>query len=501
MMENNVNSNVQNENVNVSSNNTIGNMHLGNIPINNVETNIINNNIGNNYSKKSNKLVILGIILTVVVILGLGGLFGYKVYIGKSINLYKEAIKKTYSEFSNYLDRLSEVDIFNYKEDSLAISGDFKLNSNIPEMKDYTKYKYDFNVGLDIKNKKVELGASMSENSKDVIAAFLYLLDKTIYIDSRQAYNKVLYQVLEQDIFTSLLKEDVNVKVDYEKIDKLALKLSEYFSDSLSNKYLRKENDEIEVDSKKVKVKKVIYTLNSNSIYEITNSVLESMRSDDEFVSLIVEISGQDKEKIKTVLEDAKVSKDDFEMEEEIEFYLYTKGFFPKVIGFGINSGDTIISYADMNTFKEFSIINKDTKIVAKTVGSKTNGSVKVKDEQLATFTLVNEIDDKNIKLELSVSMSADNQQVVLDLKTNILKESDKKSKGTYITNISVTSYGKTQEVGAELNINAEIGAKDIANFNKSGAVNISTLTEKQLQQIGTNLEKALKNISFFKNM
>ena len=146
---------------------------MGNVPINNMDS--------NTPKKANNKFIIIGIVVAVLLIAGIGGLFGYKSYVGKPINLFSGAIESVYEDVSEYL---TNTETFDITKESFVLNGDVKLDSNIPGMEDYTKYTYDFNVGMDLKNKKFQLGASMDDGSKEVIGAILYYLDKTAYLVS-----------------------------------------------------------------------------------------------------------------------------------------------------------------------------------------------------------------------------------------------------------------------------------------------------------------------------
>ena len=449
------------------------------------------------YSGGNSKFAIFGIIAIVVIVLGVAALFGYKLYVGNPKNLYKAAINKTQQEFSNVLNKMKESETLDLKEESVAIDGNFQITSNMPEMKDYTKHVYGYKLGLDVKNKKMEFKTSMKEGTKEIINASMYILGKTIYIDSKQVYNKVIYQLLDEDIFASLSSTNQQT-IDYETINKLSEKLFGYLGNSLSKKSFDKENATIKINDKDVKVTKVIYNLNSESFYEMFKSMIEEMKDDDEFIELLSKMVGIEKEQVKTSLEQTELSKEDFEMEETVKFYLYTNGFIPKVIGYGVEIDTVTISYAELKGNSEFVLKGEGLEFVSKTTDNKSNGYIKVDGQELATFTLVSENKGNNTKADLSIVVKSGASSATISLKSDLIKENDRKANGSIIANLSSNDLGTSNQMGFKLTYNMEMGAQDIASFNKTGAINYSTLTEQQLQQIGLNIENALKKTPFY---
>lgn len=455
------------------------------------------NNMDSNSPKKANtKFIIIGVVVAVLLIAGIGGLFGYKSYVGKPINLYTGAIEKLYEDFS---EALNSTETFDITKDSIVMSGDLKLNSSLAELEDYTKYTYDFDLGLDLKNKKMQMGASMNDESKEIISAVMYYLDKNVYLDSKQIYDKVLYMVMEEDVFADLEVDETTI--DYEKIDKIAEKVTKYVINGLDESKFEKKDATVKINGKDVKVTKVIYPINQDTVYAMATSLLKDIKGDDELLGLIADIAGVEKSQIKDALAEVEFEKDDFKMEAKADFYLYTNGFFEKVVGFGFEAeakieGETekaTIYYVENDDNAVFSMDVDGLDITANTVGNKTDGKIKIEGQELASFTLNYVEKDKNTKMDLTVTVDVEGTKLVLDYSADVTEESDKKAKGTFDVNLAVTSEGQTVEVGGKANLNVEIGGK-VEGINTSGAVDFETLDSTELEKIQTNLENALKD-------
>jgi len=179
------------------------------------------------------KLTIIGIVIGMILVIGVCGLFGYKMYVSSPINLYRGVVDEGYETLSDFIEEIYESETFDLSKDTLVMDGSLKLSTNLEELNDYTKHSYKFNFGLDAKNKKLELGGAINEEEKEVISGIMYVLDKTMYISSKQVYDKVLYQVMEEDIFSELMTEEgMELPLTHEEADRLVEKVAKYINDS-----------------------------------------------------------------------------------------------------------------------------------------------------------------------------------------------------------------------------------------------------------------------------
>ncbi len=451
-------------------------------------------------SKKETKkkLTIIGIVIGMILVIGVCGLFGYKMYVSSPINLYRGVVNEGYESLSELIEEFYEAETFDFSKDTLVMDGSLKLTSNLEEMKDYTKHNYKFNLGLDAKNKKLELGGSINEEEKEVISGIMYILDKTMYISSKQVYDKVLYEVTEEDIFGQFMTEEgIELPLTHEEADRLVEKVAKYINDSFDKRKFKKEKDTVKLDGKDVSVTKVIYPINNDTMYDMTSSILKDMKNDKEFIKLVSKLLGSTTDEVQTMFDSMKVSKDDFAIEEEIDFYLYTKGFFSDVVGFGLENEYGLISYIKVKEKAEFVIDSEEASFVAKTNGDKTVGSLVADKEELLTFDLVYKENDKNQKIDLNLKYQEAGESFTIKLSTDSTEESEKKASSKVSVFVSVTTEGETIEFGVDATFNVEIGGK-VDGINTNGAVNYEDLTEADLEEMENNLIKALEGTALY---
>ena len=509
IFQNNDTPNMNTNNNGIFSNNNTPNMNTNNNGVfqnNNIpNTNkeyvtpgfTLKNNVHNDSANKKNIKIKPSIVIIIALLLiTIGGLVGYMVYVNNPVNLYKGIIKQGYKKFDNITNDIFDSTIFDIKEDSIHMNGSLKLNSSTEEFKEYTKYNYDYDFGLDVKNKKLNLKASISEDSKKILTGIVYLLNKTMYLESTQIYDKVLYSKIDDDFF-EVFSEENELPLTHEEIDKMAKKVSNYLINGLSKNHFEKEKDTIYVNGQKVNVTKVIYPINQDNLYELVDSIIKDIKNDDEFIELLAKLTDTNKSEIKDELDDVDIQKSDFEMAEEVEFYLYIKGMFSKIIGFGLEAEDEIISYAKVKNISEMSIQTEDIELIAKTKDNATKGNLKIEDEEMITFTLENEEKNNNHKLKLSLTIKAEDEKLNLDLASTTTKKGDKQINSSISFNIKTTEYGEEIDFGAKITNNIEIGSK-INELDTNKAIDINSLTEEQISEIETNFEKIIEDTTFY---
>ena len=444
------------------------------------------------------KLTIIGIVVGMILVIGVCGLFGYKMYVSSPINLYRGVVDEGYETLSDFIEEIYESETFDLSKDTLVMDGSLKLSTNLEELNDYTKHSYKFNLGLDAKNKKLELGGAINEEEKEVISGIMYVLDKTMYISSKQVYDKVLYQVMEDDIFSELMTEEgMELPLTHEEADRLVEKVAKYINDSFDKSKFKEEKAVVKLDGKDVKVTKVIYPINNDTMYHMTSSILKDMKNDSEFIKLVSKLIGSTTEEVEAMFDGMKVSKDDFAIEEEVDFYLYTKGFFSDVVGFGLGENNDVISYIKVKDKAELVLEGEEFKFVAKTNGDKTVGSLVVDKEELLTFDLVYKENDKNQKIDLNLKYQEADESFTIKLSTDSTEESEKKASSKVSVFVSVTTEGETVELGADVEFNVEIGGK-VNGIDTNGAVNYEDLTETDFEEMENNLIKALEGTALY---
>jgi len=448
-------------------------------------------NSGNSKPKSKMKTgLIIGLVVLLIAIVG--GVFGYKMYVSNPLKLYKSVLNNGYEYFSGVLDEFDKNTIKYNFDESIVIDGKLKLNSDLEEISPYTGYDYGFKLGLDPKQEKVEVGLSMNKDGQVTLDGFMYLINNFIYMKSDKLYDKVLFTKSEEDIFAEINFDEIKADYNYKDIDKLLEKFTGYIENSLIEDNFKKEDGTVKLDGKSVKVTKVIYSINGNTAYEMITSITNDMKKDEEFIDLLVKISGLEKKEIKESLDSIEINKEDFSGEETVDFCIYTKGFFAKVIGFGVEVEDVTMSYVSDNDRSEFSVVNEESILTAVTEKGVTKGSLKVEGVEYLTFKYSSEQKDKTAKSSLEIAVNEDGEKINIIIDMESKNVNDKRAESKLGIDIKYVGATQSMNFGIDFEYNIEVGAK-VGDVNTTGAVDMNTLSEVELQKILTNLEKAVE--------
>jgi len=334
----------------------------------------------------------------------------------------------------------------------------------------------------------------MNEGSNEIIKAIMYVIDQTMYINSKQLYSRPIYQELEEDLFYELNQVDFEelTSINYKDIDFIAKKLSEHLSASLNKKYFEKEKATIKVDGKNVKVTKVIYPLNNDSVFDLVTEILDKVKADNKLIEVFAKSMGVEASDFKEMLDQITINKEDINVS-ETQLFLYTTGFFDKVIGAGLSVGEDIISYASLGKVSEFLLESDGFKIVAIIKNGRIEGTITEQDAKLVEFKVrVDEKDDTS-KIDLEVSVNSDGVMLTFNLTGEGKEINENKVDSSFDAKIAITMDGETQEVEAKVKMSVETGDVKVADFDGKNAINYDKLTTRQQDQIMTNFEEAIE--------
>lgn len=427
-------------------------------------------------------IVILGILLVILVIVG------YKSYLENSTVLFKTTINKGYNELSELLTDAKEKSFeYNYDE-PIVINGNLKTSTNMEELISYLSYNYDFNIGLDPKTKKINLDFAMNNENEPIIDSLFYLTSDKLYIKADKIYSQVLYSDIDYNIFEKLNTEEQ--QSTYKDIDKLVEKMATYLKDALNDSDFVKENEKIKINNHEINATKHIYKIDSNEAYRLAKSINNSIKEDQEFIEILAKITSTKKSEIEKELKEYSVDKEDYEDIEEVNLNIYTTGFFPKILGIGISTTTTNITYFEEDDRGEFNLITDKTTINAIIKDEIITGDIKEADKIVATFQVKTEENEKNSKtiIEFNMAESTTNFNITIEN-----KELTKKQVETSINiNIGIEDQEDIKTIGVELKYNAEIG-KEVTKIDTEVAKDMNTLTEEEQEQIFTNIQKVLE--------
>ncbi|MBQ4031821.1 MAG: hypothetical protein II625_08725, partial [Bacilli bacterium] len=211
--------------------------------------------------KKKHKLrKIVKIIINLVIILIVGLVLFFKVIRPIYLNFVNAEPRKVFENSIDFLVEKSTGFIEEYMDDNngiLYVDTNLRIDSNMEDFEDLGNVYYGFKYGVDTNNKKY-LNSIYLKNGSDVYE-YQYIEDGGIIYRKLSTYDKymILGPVEDKEEDASYYSELAEMLKTEKKDDLIYFikKYAEYTKASFTDDMFSKKNDEIEVNSKKIKVK------------------------------------------------------------------------------------------------------------------------------------------------------------------------------------------------------------------------------------------------------
>lgn len=430
------------------------------------EENVSITETNNITSKKGNKIIPIVAVVLVVVALFAGGFY---YYFNKTDKIVTNVINKAFNKINDSID---EIENFDYNKDTALVNGSLKIDTNIDGLEDLKNEKFDYTFGMDYKNRKLELGAALTENETKIIDALLYFINDKAYVSLKDDYKKIINIDDEIFNFDDIFKIE-NANFNKDDLNYITKEFKKILIDSIEMNKLTKSSSNIKLNGKSTKVTKISYNLNEKNTKKFIENIIDNILDNDELIKKLSKICDMSVSNIKDTLKDDK--------NEDIEaigtLNLYTKGF--------------------TNEFAKLELINNNAEFGI--INNNDNTVIYVKDNDAKLEITVNE-NTKN-KLSIDYLYKESNAKVDGTIKINNKEISESKNEGSIELSVNYDKY----KVNLELDYKSEIGAS-IANFDETNTVKLSEMTPTEIDNlyaklfnklIKSNMYEIIKNISY----
>ena len=426
--------------------------------------------------KKSKAPLVVGILVFLVALAALGYFVIYPFIVNRFMsnpkNVFEVTIKDMAKNINSYIDKAPKA--------NALYDFNVKFDTNIEDLKAFSGYTYGFRSGIDVDKKLLEASIYMKDTNNTEYSMKTYVKDNKNYL--KFSSSDQLIDLGENDIDLAATfkeyEETLNsISANNNDIQHVVTKVADLFIESLDEKKLSNEKSTITYKGESISVDKNTYVMNSDDVVRTIDFILEGLDKDEISKNYLE----QDGTSISAMREELKNSKEAFKEINELKINIYTAGRKKDVVGYDIEeNGKVIMSYywdengyelkindieVSLNTDEVVS--DKPTEKVNLVVtgtkdGEKTNVSVKLNDEEIATI-VVKKWDDKNIDLDYVIKSGESQVSGVFKLTYD---EGDDFSK----LNIVLSLQSGSDKVGLEFNLNADYNTK-IADIDTSTAI------------------------------
>lgn len=414
-----------------------------------------------------NKKITLGVVgLVVILLMGVSAF--YFIYLGNFKNLFVATINEGYERISDYLNKDSLVKL---DEDKIALNSNIKISSS--EDLVYTRYNYDFNLGLDKNSKLFYTTINAKDKDNNILSGNLMLNEDNGYITIPELYNKTIVISQVNEFWNNLTNSKINNK-DYDYIIK---SIKDSFIKNIKKEDFTNKNVKETVNNKEMNLNKVTFKPSQKRTKEILENIINDISKDTKSKEIIANMlnikEDEVKDKLKSNLNDLKIN--------SLEINLYTKRFSKKVIKGEIIQDKDKLTIDNYNNITNIYLDNDSNNSINLTIDeSKKNIKVSYNNHEYMTINIKEYNDTKlNADFVLKIENEAFKGNVLVTAK----KESD--TKVNYIFKTSLKNQKDEISLEGTMSLSNELNKIDIDTTN---VININDFNETELNTLYMNL-------------
>lgn len=279
--------------------------------------------------KRKWKFLIGGFLLVIAIVIGL--YIGYRKLNSNPVVIYKNLINDAYTLLSSDLKKVEKEEKDNKFQFDLDKAYRFDMDMTSSELEDF---KINLGIGIDVKNEEGELDFDVIYSNESFVNGKVFLIDRNVYADVPKLTDKTIsfgnvdfdsmIENLPED-FVENLDFDKAVNIDYQELDYIIKSMKNIIIDSFDKSKFNISKENVEVDGKEYKAKKIEYILDEENIKRTINFIVDEMLQDETLLSNIVKLTGKTMDQVKNKLDNYK-NQDITGMETE-KIVLYVDNF------------------------------------------------------------------------------------------------------------------------------------------------------------------------------
>ncbi len=423
------------------------------------------------------KFLICGFLVVISIAIGL--FIGYKKLNNDPMSIYRDSINGIYKKLNNAIKESKDKNFttLDLTKDPFIVDLKAKLNSNMPELKPFTGLDYHLNVGMDLANKKMNMGLDIDENNNSLLNLVLSVIDKNIYL---KLYDKIL-DLGEEDIFGNMNIETYfkvngnNAKFDYDNYMYILKEIKTIIIDSLDKNKFKMEETKITLNTKEYKVKKAIYNLDKENIERTIKFINSKILKNEKLLKTIAESIGLKEEELKEKLNE-KVNTNNIN---DIKINLYADKLNNIIAGSVETENEEIIKFDCIDKKTNF-VIAKDNQKLTVTAEENNNIVITFAEEYRELFKITIEENNKNYKIPFTFNAEGNAIKGLLEL--NNIKETKESLSVDFVFSLNTTIA--SEKIDFKIDGNYKISKKDLSTIDPTGSIKIENISEEEAMEI-----------------
>lgn len=290
--------------------------------------------------KRSVKIII---VLIVIIAILFGLYIGFNKIFNNAHKVYINLINNTHDKMISYIEDLEDESINLEKGDIIRETFNVNIQSSLPQVEPYTKYKYGLDMVIDAKNEKLEEVISLNDynTGKKIFDVGMYMDNETYLMQSKYLYNQTLdlSSGMEEIDMKEMLQDfnDLFEGLDTEDLKYLITSIKESVIDAIDKKTLKSNFDKIKINGKKTNVIRFDYELDKKVLNDVYNEIADSILGNYKLIAILSKLAGLDPDEIEKSINDAR---DSFTKADSFTISIYKKIFSSEIVRFRLETAD-----------------------------------------------------------------------------------------------------------------------------------------------------------------
>lgn len=431
------------------------------------------------------------IALVVIVVVLIGGYFGFNKIFNDPYKVYTGLVNEAFDSAVNFTKDFYDNQIVYSETSKFKMEYNLNFQSSLETLKDFANYKYNLNMAYDFKTNDMQAKLNVNNESKRIFDIGVMLSKDKNLIQSESLYNKTIdLGKNDDDQAYDDLTDMTDIFIDvpkYEEIKDTLNSLRNSIINTIDKKNIKSKYDKLEVDGKDITVIKYEYDFDKEVLNDFYNKVADDLLENYDFIKILSKLFNMEPKEVEDKIKD---TKNTFTKADSFTITVYKKVFSSEIVKLTLLTADEeyIEYFQDVILYT----YEKDEMKIDMT-GDVTILTIKEDGKQLMRFD-IKEFNPGTIDLKYDFDDGEDNLSGEI-----YLKNSKKSDTSAFIDfSVSVLTNVEGKDVNFRVSGNSSVyETKELNLIDQENVIAIDKLTEEDILRIYQKALDIVKDTPF----
>ena len=281
------------------------------------------------------------IALAVIVVVLIGGYFGFNKIFNDPYKVYTGLVNEAFDSAVNFTKDFYDNQVVYSETSKFKMEYNFNFQSSLETLKDFANYKYGLKMAYDIKTNDMQVKLNVNNESKRIFDIGVMVSKDKNLIQSESLYNKTIDLGKNDDdqVYDDLTDMN-NIFMDipkYEEIKDSLNSLRNSIINTIDKKNIKSKYDKLEVDGEDITVIKYEYDFDKEVLNDFYNKVADDLLENYDFIKILSKLFNMEPKEVEDKIKDVKNT---FTKADSFTITVYKKVFSSEIVKFTLLTAD-----------------------------------------------------------------------------------------------------------------------------------------------------------------